>query len=133
MTLTFDQTAYSNLLAKVAPQVIETEAEYKRLLKVAEHFTFAKNLTPEEEALYKLIVSLIETYEEDNYPVQVSSPYEILQHIMEASETSEADLVGIIGSNSIVSEIVKGNRNISAAQAKLLGDYFNVLPSLFIL
>ena len=35
MTITFDDKTYSQLLAEIAPQVIETEAEYERLLKVA--------------------------------------------------------------------------------------------------
>lgn len=61
-----------------------------------------------------------------------SAPHEILQHIMEASDTCQADLVGIIGSSGVVSEVVNGKRSISKAQAKALGDYFKVTPSLFI-
>jgi HTH-type transcriptional regulator / antitoxin HigA len=132
MTLTFDRANYSNLLAEVAPRAIETEAEYDRLLAVAEGLTFAKNRTPEEKALYKLLVTLIEVYEDQNYPIDKSEPHEILQHIMEASGTRQADLVGIIGSSGVVSEVVNGKRAISKAQAKTLGDYFKVSPSLFI-
>jgi HTH-type transcriptional regulator/antitoxin HigA len=51
---------------------------------------------------------------------------------MEASDTRQADLVGIIGSSGVVSEVVNGKRSISKAQAKALGDYFKVSPSLFI-
>lgn len=132
MTLTFDRANYSNLLAEVAPRAIETEEEYDRLLAVAERLTFAKNRTPEEKALHKLLVTLIEVYEVENYPIDKSEPHEILQHIMEASGTRQADLVGIIGSSGVVSEVVNGKRAISKAQAKALGDYFKVSPSLFI-
>ncbi|BAZ28421.1 HTH-type transcriptional regulator [Cylindrospermum sp. NIES-4074] len=132
MTLTFDQNAYSQLLAEIAPQVIENETEYKRLLKVAESLTFKKNRTPEERVLYKLLVRLIEAYEEENYPMDKSTPHEILQHIMESSGTRQADLVGLIGSSGVVSEVVNGKRAISKAQAKALGEYFKVSPSLFI-
>ncbi len=132
MTLTFDRANYSNLLVEVAPQAIETEEEYDRLLAVAERLTFAKNRTPEEKALHKLLVTLIEVYEAQNYPIDKSEPHEILQHIMEASGTRQADLVGIIGSSGVVSEVVNGKRAISKAQAKALGDYFKVSPSLFI-
>ena len=132
MTLTFDRANYSNLLAEVAPRAIEIEEEYDRLLAVAEGLTFAKNRTPEEKALYKLLVTLIEVYEAQNYPIDKSEPHEILQHIMEASGTRQADLVGIIGSSGVVSEVVNGKRAISKAQAKALGDYFKVSPSLFI-
>ncbi|MBD0341039.1 MAG: transcriptional regulator, partial [Microcoleus sp. Co-bin12] len=99
---------------------------------VAERLTFAKNLTPEERVLYKLLVTLIEVYETENYPMDKSEPHEILQHIMESSGTRQADLVGIIGSSGVVSEVVNGKRAISKAQAKALGDYFKISPSLFI-
>ncbi|MEG4329064.1 transcriptional regulator [Microcoleus sp. herbarium5] len=132
MILTFDGATYSNLLAEIAPRAIETEEEYDRLLAVAERLTFAKNLTPEERALYKLLVTLIEVYETENYPMDKSEPHEILQHIMESSGTRQADLVGIIGSSGVVSEVVNGKRAISKAQAKALGDYFKISPSLFI-
>ncbi|MFB8794456.1 MAG: transcriptional regulator [Microcoleus sp.] len=131
MMLTFDRATYSSLLAEVAPKVIETEDEYDRLLVIAERLTFAKNSTPEERILYKLLVTLIEVYEAENYPIE-SEPHEILQHIMESSGTRQADLVGIIGSSGVVSEVVNGKRAISKAQAKALGDYFKVSPSLFI-
>ncbi len=132
MTLTFDQAAYRNLLAEVAPKVIETEEEYDRALAVAERLTFAKNRTPEERALHKLLVTLIEAYEAQNYPMEPSPPHEILQHILESSGTRQADLVGVIGSSGVVSEVVNGKRSISKAQAKALGDYFKVSPTLFI-
>ena len=132
MTLTFAQSAYCNLLAEVAPKVIETEEEYDRILAVAERLTFAKNRTPEERTLHKLLVTLIETYEAQHYPMDRAAPHEILQHILESSGTRQADLVGVIGSSGVVSEVVNGKRSISKAQAKALGDYFKVSPTLFI-
>jgi HTH-type transcriptional regulator / antitoxin HigA len=132
MMITFDRATYSNLLAEVAPKAIETEDEYDRLLAVVERLTFAKNCTPEENALHRLLVTLIEVYDTENYPINKSEPYEILQHIMESSGIRQADLVGIIGSSGVVSEVVNGKRAISKAQAKALGDYFKVSPSLFI-
>ncbi|MEG4629110.1 transcriptional regulator [Microcoleus sp. AR_TQ3_B6] len=132
MILTFDGATYSKLLAEIAPRAIETPEEYDRLLAVAERLTFAKNRTPEERALYKLLVTLIEVYETENYPMDKSEPHEILQHIMESSGTRQADLVGIIGSSGVVSEVVNGKRAISKAQAKALGEYFKISPSLFI-
>jgi HTH-type transcriptional regulator / antitoxin HigA len=132
MTFTFDQNSYRNLLAEVVPVVIETEEEYDRILKLVEELTFKKNRTTEEKALHKLLVILIEAYETEHYPMEQSVPHEILQHIMEASGTRQTDLVGIIGSSGVVSEVVNGKRSISKAQAKVLSEYFNVSLSLFI-
>jgi HTH-type transcriptional regulator / antitoxin HigA len=61
-----------------------------------------------------------------------SAPHEILQQLMESSGMRQVDLVGIIGSSGVVSEVVQGKRSISKAQAKALGDWFKVSPSLFI-
>jgi HTH-type transcriptional regulator/antitoxin HigA len=132
MTLTIDKAVYSNLLAEVTPQVIETEEEYDRILAIVERLTFAKTRTPEERALLKLLVQLVETYESEKYPIDESTPHEILQHLMEMSGTCERDLVGAIGSSDVVSEVVNGKRSISKVQAKALADYFQVSINLFI-
>jgi HTH-type transcriptional regulator / antitoxin HigA len=51
---------------------------------------------------------------------------------MEARNIKQEELVGVIGSRGVVSEIVNGKRSISKAQAKVLGELFHVSPSLFI-
>ncbi len=122
---------YSQLLAEFLPKVIETEAEYEKILAKVEELTFTKNKTIAQQNLLKLLVLLVEKYETENYPLETAKPYEILQHLMESSGTRQADLVGVIGSSGVVSEVVNGKRNISKAQAKALGKYFNISPSLF--
>jgi HTH-type transcriptional regulator/antitoxin HigA len=132
MPLTFDLNNYRHLLFETAPKVIESEAECEQALTMTEQLHFKKNRLPEETALYLLLIILIEAYETENYPMEPSTPHEILLHLMESSGTRQADLVGIIGSSGVVSEVVNGKRAISKAQAKALGEYFNLSPSLFI-
>ena len=133
MTLIFNPTTYGSLLADIVPKVIETEEEHDRLLIQFERLHVKKkNRTLEELALYRLLVVLIETYEEQQFCVPASLPHEMLQYIMECSGTRQVDLVGLLGSSGVVSEIVNGKRAMSKAQAKALGDRFKVSPSLFI-
>ena len=133
MTLIFNPTTYGSLLADIVPKVIETEEEYDRLLLQFERLHVKKkNRTLEELALYRLLVVLIETYEEQQFCVPASLPHEMLQYIMECSGTRQVDLGGLLGSSGVVSEIVNGKRAMSKAQAKALGDRFKVSPSLFI-
>ena len=80
MTHYFDINTYRNLLAEVMPVAIETEEEYERILKIVEELTFKKNRTTEEKTLHKLLVILVEAYETQNYPIEESTPHEILQH-----------------------------------------------------
>jgi HTH-type transcriptional regulator/antitoxin HigA len=92
---------------------------------------FNQNRTAEETALYKLLVLLVEAYEAENYSMQEISPTEALNHILEASDTTAADLVGLIGSRDVVSDILEGKKSINRTQAEILGDRFKVSPNLF--
>jgi HTH-type transcriptional regulator/antitoxin HigA len=138
MTLTINNNNYLELWAKVdiIPKVIESEEEYRQFLLVAESLLVKRNLrTPEETTLFRLVVKLIEDYEFKYHSLDdwgESSPHEILQHIMAMSGTKQVDLVGIIGSKGVVSEVVNGTRSISKLQAKKLGEMFKVSPALFI-
>ena len=69
MTLTFDRNAYGALLAEVQPQVITSEAENERYLEIVEQLMACKNRTPEQNALLKLLVLLIEEFEDERYPL----------------------------------------------------------------
>ncbi len=132
MTLTIDQKTYSQLLVEASPKVIETESEYERALSIVERLTFNQNRTPEETEIHKLFVTLVEAYEIEHYSMDEPSPHEILRHILSASNTSQADLIGVLGSERVVTEIVSGERSIDQTQAKILADRFKVSPKLFV-
>ncbi len=101
------------------------------MLADAERLIGNKNRSQEETALLQILVRLIEEYENKNYPISKSSPHIILQHLMEAREIQESDLVEILGSKEIVSEIVDGKRAISKTQTEALAEFFHVSPELF--
>jgi HTH-type transcriptional regulator / antitoxin HigA len=132
MTITLDRNNYPQLLAEFVPQAIDSEAEYDRALAIAERLIFKKDRTEAEIKFLKLVVVLIEDYEAEHYPMDAVAPHELLQHLMESNSTRQADLVGLIGSRGVVSEVVNGKRAISKAQAKVLGEFFSVSPGLFI-
>ncbi|WP_425215642.1 helix-turn-helix domain-containing protein [Tumidithrix helvetica] len=132
MTLTLNKEVYGSLLADIQPQLITNEAENERALNIVENLLADENLSPEQEQILKLLVALIEKFEEEHYPLEASTPHSILLHLMEARDLRQADLVGVIGSRGVVSEVVNGKRQISKSQAKALGEFFHVDPSLFI-
>jgi HTH-type transcriptional regulator / antitoxin HigA len=131
MTYTIDRSIYGDLLVKHQPKVIETENENEAAIALAESLE-NRQRTPEEDALLELLVILIEKFEEDNYPLPNLESQGMLLHLMEARSMKQEELVGVIGSRGVVSEIVNGKRAISKAQAKILGELFHVSPSLFI-
>ena len=132
MTITFDKAVYVNLLADFVPEVITSEAEYDRALAIAEPLVANRNLSNEESKFLSLIVTLIEDYEGKHYPMGDVSPHAALLHVMEYSGTTQADLVGSIGSAEIVAEIVEGKRSIDKTHAEKLSDRFNLPATIFL-
>jgi len=69
-----DVKAHGRLLAKFAPKVIETEEENATALAIVERLMEKgeDDLTREETALFALLTSLIERFEETAYPRSIS-------------------------------------------------------------
>lgn len=133
MTLTFNSEKYKELLTIYQPKLIKTEEENEKALAIVEELMHRNNRTLEENELYELLVTLIEKFEQEYYnPIQATTPHSLLLFLMEQKGIKQSDLVGVIGSKGVVSEVVNGKREISKAQAKALGDFFNVDAGLFI-
>jgi HTH-type transcriptional regulator / antitoxin HigA len=131
MIHTINRNVYGDLLAQHQPKAIETEAENEAVILLAESLEHRQR-TPEEDTLLELLIILIEKFEENSYPLPNVESDRMLLHLMEARNMKQEELVGVIGSRGVVSEIVNGKRSISKAQAKVLGELFHVSPSLFI-
>jgi len=133
MNRTIDRQTYANLLAEIQPVAIETEEENERTLaEVEKLMSYGEDLTPEQEQLLKLLVALIEQFEDEHYQLKRATPHEVLNELMLARGLKQSDLVGILGSKGVTSEVVNGKRGISKAQAKALGEFFHVSPALFL-
>ena len=132
MTLTINSETYGQLLVKYQPKVIATESENELAIALASELEYKTNRTLEEEAILELLVTLIEKFEDEHYPIPEGTPNQMLINLMEASNIKQENLVGIIGSRGVVSEVVNGKRSISKAQAKALAEFFSVDVGLFI-
>ena len=131
--LTIDTKRYGKLLASATPKVIETEKEHAGALKKIEKLMDrGAHRTPEESTLLTLLVSLVQTYEEQSYAIHKPSPVELLRYLMEKRGLKQADLVPVFGSSGYVSDVVNGRRGISKAHARGLAEFFHVSADLFI-
>ena len=122
MTANVDKTKYGLLLMETLPSVISSEKELERLTEEVDRLMTKGikqgELSPEEQRLLELLAVLIETYEDEHYPMPELPPNEILKFLMEERGLKQSDLLGIFGSSGIASEVVNGKRSISKAQAK---------------
>ena len=132
-----DKKKYSRLLAKTLPRAISTEEENERLLAIVEQLMSKgeNNLSPEEDVLLELLVTLIERFEEDYYKLDRNTPassIEVLRELMSARGLKPKDLWDLFGSKGLTSEVLSGKRGISKSKAKALAEFFHVSPDLFI-
>jgi HTH-type transcriptional regulator / antitoxin HigA len=139
MTLTINRDSYIDLLDRheIYPKIIETQQEYEQFLAVTENLLSKRSSRTETETtLFLLLVKLIRDYEEKTYALQdwMQTPaHEFLQHLMEGRGLKQVELGEALGlSKGHISAMVNGKREISRAQAKKLGEFFNVSASAFI-
>jgi HTH-type transcriptional regulator/antitoxin HigA len=131
MIATLDQE-YAELLAVVKPKVIETEEENEYYLaEVSKLMQFGENLSPAQEQLLRLLVNLIENFEDHHYQLNPAKPLDILTELIRAKGLKQKDLLPVFGSQGIASEVLNGKRSISKAQARALGEFLKVSPTLF--
>lgn len=119
----------------VQPRRIKTDQDYEKFVILLEGLLEKEDcegLLEQEGLLVELLVVIVQEYESQRVSFSAASPLDILVHLMDANELKQSNLVGILGSSGMVSEIVNGKREISKSQARSLGDRFNVSYKLFL-
>jgi HTH-type transcriptional regulator/antitoxin HigA len=101
------------------PKVIKTEAEYKATLARIEAIFDAKPGTAKGDEL-ELLLLLVETYEDQTYPIDLPDPIAALRFRMDQEGLKPKDLIPYIGSKSKVSEVLSGRRALSLTMIRKL-------------
>ena len=127
---------YKKMLGPVLPRAVQDGAEYERvteILRTLGEVEAERDLSPEEESLVGLLLTLTEAYEEQNQKSSsAGSPLEYLKAAMEHRGIKQVDLLPLLGSSGVTSEILSGKRQISKRQAFLLAEFFHVDVGLFL-
>ncbi len=108
---------FNILKMKIAP--IKNEKDYQKALKELENVFDSKPNTPEGDTA-QMLVLLIEDYEKKHYPIDAPNPVEAIKYIMEEKGLSKKDVVEYFGSKSLVSQVFKGQRNLSLKMIRAL-------------
>jgi HTH-type transcriptional regulator/antitoxin HigA len=127
-----DEKKYAHLLSKTLPRVITTEEENERMLELVNELISKPARTPEEDALFLLVCTLVEEFEDKAYPIPAAPPHTMLQFLMEQRGLRQKDLVHRFRSSGTISEVLSSKRAISKKQAKALGEYFSLPVDMFI-
>ena len=82
--------------------------------------------------LLDIVTVFVHDYEARNIEIPDTKPSAVLRLLMEQRDLRQTDLAKIFGSQSNVSEILNGKREINVRQARALGKRFGVSPGVFI-
>lgn len=122
---------YGTLLSETKPEVIQDENQNRYYIAELEKLTSLENVTPAQEKLIHLLTVLIEDFEEKQYPLPDAGPLDIIRHVMEVHRLRQKDLVDVFGTESIVSDVLNGKRELTKEHIRRLSDRFGVSPAVF--
>ncbi len=123
---------YAALLAKVPPRVVRSEEQNEAYIEALYQMEQRKGKrSKEERELADLLTLLIEDYEEKHYQLPKASPLEVIAFLMDQHELKQKDMVDVFGTPSIVSEVMRGKRELNKEHIRRLSERFHVSPELF--
>ena len=110
-------------MADIKP--IRTEADYERTLARIDELMGSEYGSPEGDEL-DVLVTLVESWEDEHYPIGYPEPHEAIKFRMEQAGLNPRDLVPIIGSRAKVSEVLSGKRAITMPMARALHEHLGI-------
>jgi HTH-type transcriptional regulator/antitoxin HigA len=122
---------YGALLQETRPEVIQSEQQNAMFIELLEKLTDMEKVGPAQTKLIELLTVLVEKYESKFYPVPDAGPLDIIRHLMEQHELRQKDLVDVFGTESIVSDVLNGKRDLTKDHIVRLSARFHVSPAVF--
>jgi HTH-type transcriptional regulator/antitoxin HigA len=131
MTARAVNSRYAALLSQTLPRPIRTEEENEKYIRLLEEMERRGGLDDAEKEFAELLTVLIEKFEDAHYQLRPSTPLEAIAELMDANDLRQKDLVDVFGTESVVSEVLNGKRELNKDHIKRLSVRFNVSPELF--
>lgn len=112
-------------------KLITTEKEYDKALKRLEVIFDATPRSKDGQEA-ELLALLIEEYEAKHYFIEAPDPITAIRIRMEELEMKQKDLIGVIGSKGIVSEVLNKKRKLTVNMIRNLSDKLQIAARVLI-
>ncbi|WP_339925300.1 transcriptional regulator [uncultured Cyclobacterium sp.] len=112
-------------------KTITTEQEYEiALARLSSIFDSDPDSAEGLEA--ELLVTLIEKYEKEHYPISLPDPIDAIKDTMERKGLKDKDLIPAIGSKTTVSLVLNKKRPMSVEMVRKLSTFLGLSVNLLI-
>ena len=124
---------YLKLLQEFPPRPIHNEKEYEATQLVIDRLLDLPKLSTEESDYLHVLGTLLSEYEQiHESPIPDIYGVELLQVLITERGLRQKDLIPIFKTESIVSDILKGKRQLTVRHIKELGKFFNLDSGVFL-
>ena len=122
---------YIELITTFPPRPITNDAELIATQNQMNSILDKGKLTQDDRDYLKVLGTLVYDYEDKNEPMPTLKGVELLKALLEESNLQPKDLVTICQSESIVLDILNGERELTASQIKELAAFFHISTTAF--
>ena len=110
---------------------IRTEEDHREALREIERLWGSPIGTPDGDKLDVLAI-LVGVYEDQNFPVEPSSPLDMLRYAVSDMGHTQAELAEVLGSRALASQFLSGSRRISIGAAQKISAAWTIPIQLLI-
>jgi HTH-type transcriptional regulator/antitoxin HigA len=122
---------YIELLKYFPPRPITSENELRETQKVIDSLLDKGELSKEERDYLHVLAALVYDYEQKQEPIPDIHGVELLKVLIEEFDLRQKDLVPIFKTESIVSDVLSGKRQLTTRHIEELAKFFHVSPAVF--
>ena len=121
----------AEMIRQGAPRLIHTDAELEEYTAALFALTAKSDPTPDDEDAIELMTILIDRYESERFPLAEASPVDVLRFLLERNGLTQRDIAPELGSESTVSLVLSGKRQLNRDHIARLSRRFHVSPAVF--
>ena len=122
---------YIDLLNEFPPRPIRSDRDLIAVQKIVDTLIDAEQLNPDGQEYLNLLGIIISEYEDKNVKFPDIYGVELLKVLIEEWDLKQKELVPIFKTESIVSEVINGHRQLTIEHIQKLALFFHVSPAVF--
>jgi HTH-type transcriptional regulator / antitoxin HigA len=123
---------YIQLLKKFPPRTINNDQQLEATQEVIDSLLDRAELTPEESDYLNVLGTLVFDYEQKNEAIADIYGVELLTVLIAERNLRQKDLIPVFKTESIVSDILNGKRQLTLRHIQELAKFFNLPPAVFL-
>ena len=131
MTPGFNEDEYRALLTDFPPRPIEDETQLQRVEERIWGLLAIDERSRAQEDYLTLLSGLVERWESVHVLIPPLSGVELVKALLAERGLRQKDLVPLFGTESIVSEVLSGKRDLRTKHIERLAQFFHVSPAAF--